>query len=422
MKDKTQWEVLGNQLKDIVEDAVTSNDFNELNKNITNIIDSSLDEVRMQLKNSTKDFTGSSSGKTVNTQRNTAANYGYNPQSSAGFNSQPVRNFKNIVKSPKQTALVRKPKGKAGAFMQEIFGYCMGGALLGSSLFSLSIASLQTVSTGSLLGAACFGLSGAACIAFGVLGTKKRGQLDRFNKYIKALGNNLYYDIEDFAKRLGYSEKTILKDLKEMIHSGIFKEGHLDRQETCLMITDQMYDQYLETQKNYEEEQRQKAEAASYHAAREAASDANMNAECKAVLEEGEEYIRHINYCRSQIQNAQMRNKLDRLSQVVSRIFAEIKKDPDKVSELHRMMSFYLPTTQKLINAYCELESQPIAGENIETTKKEIEKSLDTLNQAFEKLLDDLFQDTAWDISSDISVLNTMLAQDGYTSDKIKPN
>ena len=40
-------------------------------------------------------------------------------------------------------------------------------------------------------------------------------------------------------------------------------------------------------------------------------------------------------------------------------------------------------------------------------------KDKGALNTAFEKLLDDLFQDTAWDVSSDISVLETMLASDG---------
>ena len=59
-------------------------------------------------------------------------------------------------------------------------------------------------------------------------------------------------------------------------------------------------------------------------------------------------------------------------------------------------------------------------GENIISSKKEIEKTLDTLNAAFEKLLDDLFQDTAWDVSSDISVLNMMLAQEGLTEDGMK--
>ena len=52
-----------------------------------------------------------------------------------------------------------------------------------------------------------------------------------------------------------------------------------------------------------------------------------------------------------------------------------------------------------------------------ETSKREIEGTLDTLNLAFEKLLDELFEDTALDVSSDISVLQTLLAQEGLTED-----
>ena len=59
-------------------------------------------------------------------------------------------------------------------------------------------------------------------------------------------------------------------------------------------------------------------------------------------------------------------------------------------------------------------------SENILNSKKEIEDTLDTLNIAFEKLLDDLFQETAWDVSSDITVLKMMLAQEGLTEDDFK--
>ena len=48
----------------------------------------------------------------------------------------------------------------------------------------------------------------------------------------------------------------------------------------------------------------------------------------------------------------------------------------------------------------------------------EIEKTIDTLNTAFEKLLDSIFEDTAMDVSSDISVLHTVLAQEGLTEDE----
>ena len=84
------------------------------------------------------------------------------------------------------------------------------------------------------------------------------------------------------------------------------------------------------------------------------------------------------------------------------------------------MMEYYLPTTIKLLQAYQDLDAQPVQGENIISSKKEIEKTLDTLNRAFEKLLDDLFQETAWDVSTDISVLHTMLAQEGLTEDGLK--
>ncbi|MBP3273872.1 MAG: 5-bromo-4-chloroindolyl phosphate hydrolysis family protein, partial [Butyrivibrio sp.] len=98
-----------------------------------------------------------------------------------------------------------------------------------------------------------------------------------------------------------------------------------------------------------------------------------------------------------------------------NRIFAQVKKDPSSADELHKLMNYYLPTTKKLLNAYVELDKQPEVGENITQTKKEIDEAMDTINMAFESLLDSLFQDMAWDISSDISVMKTMMAQDGLT-------
>jgi len=80
-------------------------------------------------------------------------------------------------------------------------------------------------------------------------------------------------------------------------------------------------------------------------------------------------------------------------------------------------MNYYLPTTKKLLEAYVELDRQTVQGENVQQTKNEIDSAMDTINEAFEKLLDSLFQDMAWDISSDISVMKTMMAQDGLTND-----
>ena len=45
---------------------------------------------------------------------------------------------------------------------------------------------------------------------------------------------------------------------------------------------------------------------------------------------------------------------------------------------------------------------------------------LDTLNLAFAKLFDNLYQDTSMDITADISVLHTLLAQEGLTREEIR--
>ena len=83
-------------------------------------------------------------------------------------------------------------------------------------------------------------------------------------------------------------------------------------------------------------------------------------------------------------------------------------------------MQYYLPTTLKLLKAYREFDGQPVQGENVTKVKAEISDTLDTINTAFENLLDSLFQDDVMDISTDISVLETMLAQEGLTEDAFR--
>ena len=99
----------------------------------------------------------------------------------------------------------------------------------------------------------------------------------------------------------------------------------------------------------------------------------------------------------------------------MQRIFERAEAHPEIIPDLKRLMDYYLPMTVKLLDAYEDMDRQPIQGENIRSSKAEIEKTLDTLNDAFARLLDSVFQDTAWDVSSDISVLNTVLAQEGLT-------
>ena len=147
----------------------------------------------------------------------------------------------------------------------------------------------------------------------------------------------------------------------------------------------------------------------------EAKKNARLDQETQQMLAEGQAFIRHIHEKNDEIPGEEFSEKLDRLEQIVTGIFERVEADPKSAPDLHRMMKYYLPTTQKLVDTYATLDSQNISGTNVENAKREIERSLDTINSAFERFLDQFFRDTAWDVSSDISVMGTMMAQDGLT-------
>lgn len=205
-----------------------------------------------------------------------------------------------------------------------------------------------------------------------------------------------------------------------MIRKGWFRQGHLDGQKTCLITSNEAYEQYhdlmerMEKQKLEEKltrEQQQKEQE------KQAKEQKQLDPQVQEIIRTGDEYIKKIHECNDAIPGEEISAKISRMEVLVDKIFDRVEQNPESITDIRRLMEYYLPTTVKLLEAYEELDSLPVQGENIITSKNEIEKTLDTLNVAFEKLLDSLFQDTAWDVSSDISVLNTMLAQEGLTKD-----
>ena len=202
----------------------------------------------------------------------------------------------------------------------------------------------------------------------------------------------------------------------KMITKGWFCQGHLDEKESCLMVSEHAWNQYTALmedmkQRKSEEQAAQKKMQEEYD---------RLSPEVQKIVQAGDEYVRKIKAANDAIPGEVISAKISRMELLVDRIFDRVEQNPDSVNDMRRMMDYYLPTTMKLLEAYEELDAQPVQGENIISSKKEIEDTIDTLNIAFEKLLDSLFQDTAWDVSSDISVLHTMLAQEGLTEDGLK--
>jgi 5-bromo-4-chloroindolyl phosphate hydrolysis protein len=409
---KNDWQEAGDQFKKLVQDAVDSNDFSKLGSTLGNVVNDTVNGLQSALQENLSRAQGTDDpGEWYQrTNRAAADRIRRNMQEKHENLHQQANEFERKAeqKIEKKVPMPLKAPGELTGNVMKWTGYSMGGIFgVSTAVFAIICASTSSffaIPTG-IMAVLC-----GANLAVGIRGSRKVQLAKRFRRYMKVLGDRTYCMVEELAASIGQNSKFVQKDLKKMIGQGFFKEGYLDRQETLLITDKTTYQQYLDSQTAYEQ---RRTQAASQAEQEKSERFSQLPPQCREILEEGQKYIRHIHECNEKIPGEEISAKLDRLELVVTKIFRETEKNPAIAGDLKKLMSYYLPTTAKLLDAYCELDSQPVAGQNIETTKREIEGALDTINTAFENLLDDLFQDEAWDISSDITVLHTMLAQEG---------
>ena len=388
--ERWEWEALGGKVQDIIESAVNSKDYKKLSQSVGEVLERTLGQYRSfsDREKSRKD--------------------------SAWEVRQEEK--KQTVFSENLPELYGQLTGeKVKRILQTVFGGILTGSM-GIGLFVVLILEIfLRKSIFSLLGPAVFlalgTLAGVVLLAMGCSGI---GSLSRFKRYKKTLGKNTYCELQALSRAVGRTVKFIKKDIRRMIAKGWFLEGHLDEQETCLITSNETYSQYLETQRQLEQRKKQGELERQQREAQEKTKE-KIPEEVQEVLDKGNDFIEKIHASNDAIPGEEISEKISKMELIVRQIFKRAEEHPEIVPDLKRMMDYYLPMTIKLLDAYEEMDGQPVQGENIRNSKKEIEDTIDTLNEAFAKLLDSVFKDTAWDVSSDISVLHTMLAQEGLT-------
>lgn len=384
---KLDFEALEDGIKNvqkIVDQAISSQNYQEMSNSITDMVNVTIKQYQktnLKSQNSSRSVT-----ITSNTGKKTPVV------------DMPEKKSKTQVNSGLYSSL-------GGERIKNVFLLVSGGIISLTTGCSLLIWELLHSLAG--YGGSAFGNMAGLLLGVVLLGSgvKGFGMLRRFKKYVRVLGDKTYCDLETLGKAVGRSTGFVRKDLKSMIRKGWFLEGNIDKQETCLITSRETWQQYENTQKALEEKKNLEAKAE--------ASKKALTPEVQKILAQGDEYLAQIRKCNDDIPGEEISAKIYQMEQIVDQIFDRVEKQPDSVSELNRLMNYYLPTTIKLLRAYAEMDRQAIQGETIQNSKKEIENSIDTLNNAFEKLLDSAFRDTAMDVSSDISVLHTMLAQEG---------
>ena len=384
-------EKVGDKVLDLIDSAVDSSNYAKLNetvsKTLQSVIDSGSEAVRKMMENKT--------GEDYKKYRyRTPDNFAREARLKRQAREQVERELFSSVSDERIKGILLMVAGIAVSVGGSIW------LILGGVISSITGAGISASLLPLLFLAAGIGLT--------VYGNSVMSKADRFKRYIRTIGEKAYAGFEALARSVGKSVDFVRKDVADMLKRGWFRQGHVDESESTLMASDEVYRLYEEAERSRmarEEEERRNNPA--------------LSPEVQEVLDKGNEYLRQIHECNEAIPGEEISAKIARIEEILDKILERTKEHPEVVHDLGKMMNYYLPMTVKLLNAYAEMDRQPVQGENIRNSKREIEETLDTLNTAFEKLLDSVYADEALDISTDISVLKTLLAQEGLQEDGI---
>ncbi|RII32343.1 5-bromo-4-chloroindolyl phosphate hydrolysis protein [Clostridium chromiireducens] len=384
---------LEEEIRETVKNAFDAIDFARIKKDVDDKTADAINEVKTTLKDKSYYYNKKIKEKVKNKYRD------------IGVTKKEENKMKMYI--------AKRPAGSISGIIYTVFGAILSG-LFGITLISISISSyfisgfstVQTITLSGLL--ALF----VPSVGLTLKGISLRKRVKRFRQYIRSLNSNNYCSIEELAVSIKKKNKYVMKDLRKMIDLGMFPQGHIDDKNTYFMLSDEVYENYLASQEALK--MRNKEELKRQEQLKQEVNDPAKK-ELRTTIEMGRNYIEQIKSVNDAIPEEEISVKLSRLQNIVAQIFKYVEQNPKKLPEVSKFINHYLPMTLKLVNSYKELNDQPVHGENIRNAKNEIEKTIDIINFAFENLLDDLFEEIALDISTDISVLETLLTQEGLT-------
>jgi hypothetical protein len=227
----------------------------------------------------------------------------------------------------------------------------------------------------------------------------------RYDIYTDILKHRNIEIVEDLASYSKMNVATVIKDLTKAIKYKYIPQGHFGTDNIIFITSDGVYNKYKAKQAVCDRYYRKQVE--------EHTRMKERSKEMAQIMESGKNYVEKIHQSNDIIKDKAISQKLDRMETIVEMIFHEVDINPKQADKLGLFLNYYLPTTEKLLNAYIDLDEKQVKGKSLDKAKRDIENSLDTINTSFEAILDRFYQEQEMDIASDISAMETMMKQDG---------
>lgn len=233
--------------------------------------------------------------------------------------------------------------------------------------------------------------------------------LKRYKKYYQLIKFKRIVLMDELADYVHVTNNMAFNDIKRAIRLKYIPQGYFSDDNTFLILSNDVYRDYLSNRIAYNHYMKEKLEV--YH------RQTERPPEIQAYIDEGRSYIERIHHDNSLIKDKEISEQLDRMENTVAVIFNEFDINPENADELAMLLQYYLPTTEKLLQTYIQLNGSTYSALTANKAQKEIVGLIENANHAYERILDQIFKQKEIDISSDIEAMSSMMKQEGLLDD-----
>lgn len=137
------------------------------------------------------------------------------------------------------------------------------------------------------------------------------------------------------------------------------------------------------------------------------------------VIAKGQEMLHQIRAENDAITDEALSAQMDELERLCVQIFTTVSEKPQKAGQIRKFMSYYLPTTLKMLASYHKMLERGVSVADMTAARNDTMRGMGMVLTACQKQLDNLYKDTILDVSTDIDVLEQMMRRDGYSESEL---
>ena len=146
------------------------------------------------------------------------------------------------------------------------------------------------------------------------------------------------------------------------------------------------------------------------------------NEQADNVILKGQEMLNTIREENFLITDETLSAQMDTLSDKCQQIFRTVSEEPGKAPQVRKFMSYYLPTTLKVLANYRTMQERGVSYQDMAQARESAVRCMNMVLTACQKQIDALHKENMLDISTDIDVMEQMLKRDGYADNEILSN